>query len=274
MQLENCFFSQYSEERDNQLKFPHFAQDSQVEFVQADEVAFANIGWVSARPYSREKGVVSTAREVDASLVDLPNSAQAIPLSDYLPKKFNDAFNNPDVNPAEFEDVDEPLFSGSQVPASNSKPAPFGFMASDSQQWRHLLRRAARAGVIRLATDFADPRLSAGGFCVDNFFGRLRLICDRRVRNWREYLLGKARLPKPQRLCRMLLPGSHVIRTSGRDLKDLYFILRTDPERWSRQSWGARGPLHGLKNWTTRAWISQRLKMRDSGGGLTWNQFV
>ena len=37
-----------------------------------------------------------------------------------------------------------------------------------------------------------------------------------------------------------LLPGSHAIKTFGRDLKDLYFILKTDAARWPMQTWGPR----------------------------------
>lgn len=31
-------------------------------------------------------------------------------------------------------------------------------------------------------------------------------------------------------------------RTSGRDLKDFYFILKTDAARWPLQTWGPRVP--------------------------------
>ena len=125
---------------------------------------------------------------------------------------------------------------------------PLGFFASDMIQWRRLLRRAARSGVIRLSLEHSDPRTAAGAFCVEKKSGRLRLICDRRVRNYREYLLGRARLPRPQRLSRMLLPGSHVVRTSGRDFNFFYFILKTDAARWPLQTWGPRVPAAWLRD--------------------------
>ncbi len=105
------------------------------------------------------------------------------------------------------------------------------------------MRKMLRASMIdiRPGSKF-DTRLSAGAFCLVKPDGTLRLICDRRAGNSFEKLIGKARLPNPSRLSRILLPKSHCIRMSSRDLKDYYFALGVSEQRKLRQAWGPRIP--------------------------------
>ena len=62
--------------------------------------------------------------------------------------------------------------------------------------------------------------------------GRLHLICDKRAANAQQKLLGKARLPRPHRFTRLVVPRSHALR----------LILAKEAERWPWQVWGARAP--------------------------------
>ena len=126
----------------------------------------------------------------------------------------------------------------------SSEVAPCEFFASDARNWRGTLRRLARAGCINLgAPNISDPRLSAGAFCVGKKDGRLRLICDRRARNFREEeVLHNALLPNGSRLCRIVLPKTHAMRFSGRDRKDFYYILGVDTEMHAKQCRGPRVP--------------------------------
>ena len=55
--------------------------------------------------------------------------------------------------------------------------------------------------------------------------------------------MAKARLPKHAQLTRIIPPRSHVLRTSGRELKDFYYILEVDAVRMAKQSSGPRVPL-------------------------------
>ena len=93
-----------------------------------------------------------------------------------------------------------------------------------------------------------DPSLSSGAFCVTKSGGRLRLICDRRPRNSQEHSIRKVPLPSPPRFCRILLPRSHAIKLSGRDLKDFYYNLEVDEKRWIKQAWGPRVPASWFEN--------------------------
>ena len=66
-------------------------------------------------------------------------------------------------------------FDGSKVPAVNvGNEVPVGYFSASKMEWRRLLRRMARAGVVRISTDFADPRQAAGCFCIDKRDNRLR----------------------------------------------------------------------------------------------------
>ena len=86
-----------------------------------------------------------------------------------------------------------------------------------------------------------DPRLSAGAFCIQKSEGKFRLICDRRVRNCLQVMIGKARLPKASRLSRVFLPPSHRMLISSRDLKDYYYLCNAR-SREHLQPWGPRVP--------------------------------
>ena len=61
------------------------------------------------------------------------------------------------------------------------------------------------------------------------------LMCDRRSRNAMGQCLAKARRPRPARLARIILLRPHVLRTSGRDLKDFYYIMEVDAVRMAKQ---------------------------------------
>ena len=87
-----------------------------------------------------------------------------------------------------------------------------------------------------------DARDSAGVFCLVKPDGTLRLICDRRPRNFMELLMGKARLPVAARLARLLIPKNHSLRISARDLKDYYYVLKVSAQRAKLQQWGPRIP--------------------------------
>ena len=100
----------------------------------------------------------------------------------------------------------------------------------------------------RLKGTGIDPSLSAGAFCGTKSGGRLRLICDRRPRNSQERSIRKVSLPSPPRFCRILLPRSHAIKISGRDLKDFYYNLEVDEERWIKQAWGPSVPASWFEN--------------------------
>ena len=166
----------------------------------------------------------------------------------YITEEFNEQFNTLRKS-EEIEKEDESV--GPNVKSSvdangqelSSEVAPCGFFASTPRNWRGTLRRLARAGCINLgAPNISDPRLSAGAFYVGKKDGRLRLICDRRARNYGEQVLHKDRLPNGSRFSRLLLPQSHAMRLSGRDLKDFYCIVGVDAERYAKQCWGPRVP--------------------------------
>jgi hypothetical protein len=89
----------------------------------------------------------------------------------------------------------------------------------------------------------AAPRYAAGVFCVFKPSGRLRLICDRRARNALEQPIASVELPSAAQFTRILLPSSHILKLSGRDLEYFYFVLGVDEERYSKQDWGPRVPL-------------------------------
>ena len=117
------------------------------------------------------------------------------------------------------------------------------FRDVDLRKWRALLRRDARFGLIALEACLdRNARLSAGAFCVAKGLYRLRLLTDRRVRNWRERLLAKAKLPSSSRFSRIILKGAHVMKLPGRDFKDFYFILGVDPSLFEKQAGGPRVP--------------------------------
>ena len=141
--------------------------------------------------------------------MDLPTRIISQPLNKYITEEINEKFNNPE----KAEDIEKeyqslgPNVNEQKLPHSvdakgqlSSEVAPCGFFASDARNWRGTLRRLARVGCINLgAPNISDPRLSAGAFCVVKRDGRLRLICDRRARNFREEVLHKARLPNGSR---------------------------------------------------------------------------
>ena len=136
------------------------------------------------------------------------------------------------------------MHSNGQKSTSHGVPCPTGSFDVNPREWRALLRRAARIGLIGLGSCVdRDARLSAGAFCVAKGSDRLRLTTDRRVRNWRERLLAKAKLPSSSRLGRSILNGAHAMELSGRDFKDFYFSLGVYPSCFREQTWGPRVPL-------------------------------
>ena len=104
---------------------------------------------------------------------------------------------------------------------------PRGYWGANQREWRSAVRKMFRLGMLgSRSANSIDPRRSAGVFCVKKPDGSLRLICDRRVGNFVEELLGHADLPSSQRLSRILLPPSHrtsqsdTLRTSRRPFAD------------------------------------------------------
>jgi hypothetical protein len=63
-----------------------------------DDGMAAELSWPAAA-YSRCAASFVSAREVEAELVDLPNSVDAVPLAKFLKPEFNEAFNNPEKDP-------------------------------------------------------------------------------------------------------------------------------------------------------------------------------
>lgn len=118
--------------------------------------------------YSRCAVSTTAARPIEADLVDLPNAVNAVPLSDYLGPALNSAFNNPTEDPNMRSDKTYSIVDFKVPDAVNNPASPLGFCASDMIQWRRLLRRAARSGVIRLSLEHADPRTAAGARCVEH----------------------------------------------------------------------------------------------------------
>ena len=163
--------------------------------------------------------------ELNAERLSVPLTAAVLPVPEHLTGEQNALYDNPP-----------------QPECERDKPAT-GFFHSSPTQWRAAVRKMLRASMIdiRPGSKF-DTRLSAGAFCLVKPDGTLRLICDRRAGNSFEKLIGKARLPNPSRLSRILLPKSHCIRMSSRDLKDYYFALGVSEQRKLRQAWGPRIP--------------------------------
>ena len=110
------------------------------------------------------------------------------------------------------------------------------------------MRRMKRAGMLDLENGCGvDPRVSAGAFNLAKTDGKFRLICDRRVRNAMQKMLGKARLPRASRLARSFLPKTHRVLISTRDLKDYYFLCDAKA-RAHLQAWGPRVPMSWFDN--------------------------
>ena len=180
-------------------------------------------------------------------MVDIPSSSSISKprLSDYLDSELNAEFNHPELGVIDTlampSGTENDIFNANLKYENEDKP--HGYFASSARDWRNLLRRAARVAVIALEKGTGiDPSLSSGAFCVTKSGGRLRLICDRRPRNSQERSIRKAPLPSPPRFRRILLPRSHAIKLSGRGLKDFYYNLEVDEERWAKQAWGAESP--------------------------------
>lgn len=137
--------------------------------------------------------------------------------------------------------------------------SPCGLFASTPRSWRGTLRRLPRAGCINWGVpNISDPRLNVGAFCVGEKDGSLRLICNRRVRSFREQVLHKARMHSGPHFCRILLPQTHAMRLSGRGPKDFYHIRGVEAARYPKQCFGG-GPSN---------WFSLRDSTLDDHGEL------
>ena len=103
-------------------------------------------------------GAASAPKAGVASRVALPAVAATVPLSRWLPPDVLDAFNNPEqVLP----DV----------------PRPCGYMGFSMVEWRKLVRRLARSGLVQPVSDeCARPHPPAGTFVVPKDAGWDRLI--------------------------------------------------------------------------------------------------
>ena len=145
---------------------------------------------------------------------------------------------------------------------------PVCFFYADTKQWRKLLRRAARIGLVGAEYAYGiDMREAGGAFCVSKPNGRLRLIADKRVRNWKDQLLGKCRLPHGARFSRMLLPKTHALRMSGRDLKDYYFIMGLMSLDGRARAGDLVFQFPGLIIWTT--WMPMKpITLRNGGAQI------
>jgi hypothetical protein len=198
------------------------------------------------------------AASVEAARVDIPTTGSRLgkrALRDYISDELNYEFNNPEelaatpsthaLRTESTVEYDKPY----SINNKDVKTSPHGFFAASARDWRHVLRVGARASVLHLGSGIGvDPRLSAGAFAVAKSGNRLRLICDRRPRNNLERTVRKVGLPSPARFCRVLVPKSHTLRLSCRDLKDFYYNLEVDEDRWRKQSWGPRVPMSWFEN--------------------------
>ena len=81
-----------------------------------------------------------------------------------------------------------------------------------------------------------------------------------------ELCLHQARLPKPARFTKNLLPKSHALRTSGCDLNDFYYILEVDAERYVKNKVGPSVPQSWFGNLSDES-LGDASTFEDWGGG-------
>ena len=181
-------------------------------------------------PQSVER-LETLVRPLTAADLSLPKVAAKVDLHRQLPLDLQEKFDSP---------------------AASGKPMhdrPCTFFYTSASEWRKAVRSMARRGMLGFIDGIQiDACESAGVFCLVKPDGTLRLICDRRPRNYMEALIGKARLPNSARLCRLLLPRNHRLRISTRDLKDFYYVLKVSSKRARLQQWGPRVPNSWLEN--------------------------
>ena len=103
MSLRIIFANPFPKNENPKTRFPNFAQDLSWELVVCDDAFAAELDMPS-RSHLRCAVSTTTARPIEADLVDLPNAVNAVPLSDHLGPTLNSAFNNPTEDPSKNSD--------------------------------------------------------------------------------------------------------------------------------------------------------------------------
>lgn len=117
------------------------------EHVPFDDALLADLNWIDGPDFGYSADLCSPALEVIASKVDLPAVAAAVPIDKFLARAQLEAFNFPEIEPNinKAENINPSPFK-----AAGNSAAPCGFFSASARERRHLIRRAARGGVVRL----------------------------------------------------------------------------------------------------------------------------
>lgn len=154
------------------------------------------------------------AMDAIGGLVDLPSSSCAdVPkakVRKHWEENLYDKFNEPDNFDASLAAYVGANAPNKDIPNNrrhtHTKHAT-GCFAASARGWRHFLRTGSRAAVIALELGTGiDAIFSAGAFCVARSGGRLRLICDRRMRNIPEQHIKQIQFPRSMRFTKTLIP--------------------------------------------------------------------
>ena len=192
----------------------------------------------------------SKASFVVASRVSLPTSGAVIPVSRWLSQEWAarlarpDGLLRPDCREAfgfAVRPSDPPQLDRASVGCLIPRPA---FLVRRSE-YRQLLQLLRERGLV----EFRDPRhlpkhpvtgrvLVAGILGADKKDGAQRLLLDRRPPNAVEERLHGLPLPFAGDFVRLELGPEEVVRTSLRDGKDQYYIMRQDDARIQWQAFG------------------------------------
>lgn len=175
----------------------------------------------------------TTSVPLVASRLSLPGVGALVPVEDWLHPSTALKFRSPQLADSSAVDV-----------------APNSYFRVSPHQWRATVRRLVRSqcAIQISANDFSDVskergrRAAAGAFSVRKDAEKDRLIGDRRLHNAMEQAIGQTLLPYAPRSRRLHIPRSHKICGATRDVKNFYFMLRTDAERSKHQIVGPRIP--------------------------------
>ena len=187
---------------------------------------------------------------VIAERVSLPTAGATVPIAQWLPSEWQarlarpDGLLRPDCRAAfgfQVRPEDPPQLDATSVGDLIPRPV---FLISRAE-YRKLLVFLRKVGLVT----FRDPRslpkhpvtgrvLSAGILGADKKSGAQRLLLDRRPQNAIEERLVGLSLPFAGDFVRFELGPSEVIRTSLRDGKDQYYVLRPDDARVAWQAFG------------------------------------
>ena len=161
--------------------------------------------------------------------IALPDVAGTVEISEYLT----------DGTRAALEHVVAPV---SEWPAT----LPDGIFLFTMKEWKKLVRRMAKAGMLALLPPELVARgpkgeiIRAGAFCVVKSGRTLRLIIDRRGQNACEVELPGLDLPAAVQFLQVLLEPEELLRLNLLDSSNYYYVLRVAQEH---VPWNAVGPL-------------------------------